>query len=189
MNPPTPQNAPAEPSGSLAAGRRRTWVRVIVATTAVAAIILAVTLFIPGRAWQTLPSEPFDAAAPGTSGEVVLLKGVHTVRHSKSPLPSETARQADGKPTLVWFSGTWCTTCASMDAYAQPTMEQYQPRIALVEKSVDHDRAAVTRYGVRGTPPVVLIHPNGKELARFTAAANAADFARLIEAALTKGGV
>ncbi|RLT44121.1 MAG: hypothetical protein DWI58_01525 [Chloroflexi bacterium] len=189
MNPPTPPGAPVQPPEHTVSNRLRTWVRALVAAGVVAAIILAVTLFIPGRAWQTLPPEPLDAAAPGAPGQVVLLKGVHTVHHSKSSLPSEAARQADGKPTLVWFSGTWCTTCASMDAYAQPTMEQYQPRIALVEKSVDHDRAAVTRYGVRGTPTFVLIDPAGKELARFTAAANAADFARLIEAALTKGGV
>ena len=188
--PPTPPTPPTPPPPATSSQRRGNGRRIAAyAIGAVVLAIVAVALVFPGRSWQTLPFEPADAARPGAAGEVVVLQGVHTVRHSRAPLPTDAARQPDGKPTLVWFSGTWCTTCASMEPYAQQTMERYQSRIALVEKSVDHDQPAVARYGVRGTPTFLLIDATDKELARFTYAANATDFAQQIEAALKKGGV
>lgn len=123
----------------------------------------------PSGAAQTNLAASSASSAPLAPDQTVrMLKGgIHTVAHSLVPLPSASAPRADGRPTLVWFSGTWCDVCASMEPYTNATLAQFDGQLAFVEKSVDHDRGAVTRYGVRGTPTFVLIDAQGKELGRF----------------------
>ena len=118
----------------------------------------------------------------GTSIEVY--GGVHTVLHSPDPLPTEAAPSEDSRPTLVWFSGTWCHFCELMEGFAHSAAGQFPDRMRFVEKSVDHDGAAARRYGVRGTPTFVLIDERGRELARFSYQPDAARFTQQIEAAL-----
>lgn len=115
-------------------------------------------------------------------------RGVHTVLHSPDPLPTEASPSRDSRPTLVWFSGTWCHFCASMEGFAHAAAGRFTDEIRFVEKSVDHDRAAARRYCVRGTPTFVLIDVEGRELARFSYQPDAERFARQIEAALTAAG-
>lgn len=124
---------------------------------------------VPNQPAQTTIASNTASSAPATQEEAVrmLRGGIHTVAHSLAPLPSASAPRADGRPTLVWFSGTWCDVCASMEPYTNATLAQFDGQLAFVEKSVDHDRAAVSRYGVRGTPTFVLIDAQGKELGRF----------------------
>ena len=118
-------------------------------------------------------------------GDVQVYTGsAHTVYHSTAPLPAAAAPRGDGKPTLVWFSGTWCHFCEQMEPFAFETAEGFGERMAFVEKSVDHDRPAATRFGVRGTPTFVLIDAGGNEVARFHYQRSAQDFAAAIEAAL-----
>ena len=118
-------------------------------------------------------------------GDVQVYTGsAHTVYQSTAPLPAAVAPRGDGKPTLVWFSGTWCTFCEQMEPFAFETAEGFGERMAFVEKSVDHDRSAATRFGVRGTPTFVLIDAAGNEVARFHYQHSAQDFAAVIEAAL-----
>lgn len=131
-----------------------------------------------------------SAAVEAKSGQVrVLTGGPHTVHHSEAALPTAEAPQSDGKPTLIWFSATWCTTCASMEAWATDVGNEFAGRAAFVEKSVDHDRAAVSRYGVRGTPTFVVIDASGREVTRFFAPGSTAAFRTAIEQALGKAGV
>jgi thiol-disulfide isomerase/thioredoxin len=119
------------------------------------------------------PSSTVDAsvqavAAENAGGPVEALTGSrHTVYHSAAALPDETHPRADGRPTLIWFSGTWCDFCERMDPFAYDVMAAYRERAVFVEKSVDHDRNAAARYGIRGTPTFVLIDAAGNELTRF----------------------
>lgn len=112
----------------------------------------------------------------------------HTVYHSSRPLPTSSSPTSDGRPTLVWFSGTWCEFCEQMEPFAHEVASEFRDRLIFVEKSVDHDRNAAGRYGIRGTPTFVLIDDEGRELARFGFVRNAADFAAQIEASLTRAG-
>ncbi|GAB4338383.1 MAG: hypothetical protein Kow0010_26720 [Dehalococcoidia bacterium] len=112
----------------------------------------------------------------------------HTVYHSSRPLPSASSPASDGKPTLVWFSGTWCEFCEQMEPFAHRVASGFRDRLTFVEKSVDHDRSAAGRYGIRGTPTFVLIDTQGRELTRFGFVRGEADFAARIEAALTAAG-
>ena len=128
-------------------------------------------------------------AREASGGEVQVYTGsAHTVYHSTAPLPVAAAPRDDGKPTLVWFSGTWCTFCERMESFALATAEGYGARMTFVEKSVDHDRSAASRFGVRGTPTFVLIDAAGNEVARFHYQRSPQDFAAAIEAALGQAG-
>ncbi|WP_322797396.1 thioredoxin family protein [Tepidiforma sp.] len=119
--------------------------------------------------------------------EVRVLSGSrHTVYHATAPLPTESTPTSDGRPVLVWFSGTWCDFCERMEPFAHATASQFRDRLVFVEKSVDHDRSAAARYAVRGTPTFVLIDPTGRELARFGFQPTAEAFAAAIEAALQR---
>ena len=110
-------------------------------------------------------------AIPGTA---------HTVYHSEQPLPTVSEPRSDGLPTLVWFSGTWCPYCEQMEPYAFETAAEFSDRMIFVEKSLDHDRDAAGRYGVRGSPTFVLIEADGGELARFVGYRSEADFREAI---------
>ena len=75
-----------------------------------------------------------------------------------------------------------------MEPWALETAGQFSDRMAFVEKSVDHDRSAASRYGIRGTPTFVLIDDAGNEVVRFHYQGNAGDFQQAIEAALAQAG-
>lgn len=128
--------------------------------------------------------------AEGNAGSNVdaLTGSKHTVYHSSAPLPDANSPQPDGKPTLVWFSGTWCEFCHSMEPFAHSVMSQFREEAVLVEKSVDDDRSAAARYGVRGTPTFVLIDASGRQLTRFGYQPSADQFAARIAEALSLGG-
>ena len=119
---------------------------------------------------------------------VVIKGGVHTVDHSTAPLPSAVTPRVDGRPTLVWFSGTWCEICELMEPYVGPTIAQFDGRMAFAEKSVDHDRSSASKFGIRGTPTFLLIDAQGRDAGRFFYQPDGVRLGQTIEAALTKIG-
>ncbi len=182
------------PSGL--AALRRSLPQIAVGATALVAAVLLGAFVLAARddasppAAVTAPSGAGAAAAPaGEAASVRVLEGgVHTVYHSLAPLPTEATARADGRPTLVWFSATWCTVCASMDSYANDTFAQFDGRMAFAEKSVDHDAAAVSRLGVRGTPTFVLLDAQGRELERFLYQPDASRLTQAVDQALRANG-
>jgi thiol-disulfide isomerase/thioredoxin len=119
--------------------------------------------------------------------EVKVLAGSHhTVYHSSAPLPTSKDPRADGRTTLVWFSGTWCEFCEQMEPWAHATAAEYAERMVFVEKSVDHDREAASRYAVRGTPTFVLIDATGRPIAQFFFQQSRTAFSNAIEQALSR---
>ena len=121
-------------------------------------------------------------------GVKVLTGSHHTVYHSVPPLPTASAPRADGLPTLVWFSGTWCEFCEQMEPWAHATAAEFSDRLVFVEKSVDHDRDAAARYGVRGTPTFVLIDASGRSMGQFFFQQSKSGFRSAIEQALSRVG-
>lgn len=153
---------------------------------------IAALIVLRGGSSDSSPAAADTAAAQvarenAGGGEVRVLTGSrHTVYHSAAPLPTESNPRADGRPVLVWFSGTWCDFCERMEPFAHPTASRFSERLVFLEKSVDHDRSAAVRYAVRGTPTFVLIDAAGREIARFGFQATAEAFAAAIEAALQR---
>jgi predicted DsbA family dithiol-disulfide isomerase len=58
--------------------------------------------------------------------------------------------------------------------------------MVFVEKSVDDDRNAASRYGIRGTPTFVLIDAAGQEVTRFGFQRDEQSFVTAIESALAR---
>ena len=71
-----------------------------------------------------------------------------------------------------------------MEPYTDQTIAQFDGRMAFAEKSVDHDRPAASRFGIRGTPTFVLIDAQGRELQRFFYQPDGALLGQAIDAAL-----
>jgi thioredoxin-related protein len=71
-----------------------------------------------------------------------------------------------------------------MEPFAHETAAQFGDQVVFIEKSVDHDRGAASRYGVRGTPTFVLIDAEGDEISRFFYQNNQNAFAGAIADAL-----
>ena len=181
-------------SAAASTSRRRVW-RIVGAAGLVVAVALGIFALraqpgIPSTAVGTRNDGAVVAAAEGGASGTILLKGgVHTVRHSTAPLPTAAAPRPDGRPTLVWFTATWCEVCESMAPYAHQAIAEFDERIASVEKSVDHDRPAASRFSVRGTPTFVLIDAQGHEVQRFFYQPDGARLRQTIDAALKKIGV
>ncbi|MGE0600589.1 MAG: thioredoxin family protein [Dehalococcoidia bacterium] len=163
----------------------RSWA---IGAAAVAALGVVVVLAIQAAGRESTEDPTITALArENAGGEVRVLTGTHhTVYHSVAPLPSDGVPRADGKPTLVWFSGTWCEFCERMEPFAHQAASDFADRLVFVEKSVDDDRSAAARYGVRGTPTFVLIDASGQEIARFGFQPTLPAFAQAIETALAR---
>ena len=131
-----------------------------------------------------------EQLARDNAGTAVTVHGgsAHVVYHSDPPLPSAAAPRADGQPTLVWFSGTWCHVCEQMAPFAHQTASTFRGRMVFVEKSVDHDRGSSSRFGIRGTPTFVMLDASGTEVIRFHGSPDAVSFAAAIERALAALG-
>ncbi len=157
-----------------------------------AAVVAVLAFAFVRSGGSETPADPAGvqlASANAGGSDVKALTGSHhTVYHSVAPLPSASAPRADGRPTLVWFSGTWCEFCEQMEPFAHETAGQFAGRMVFAEKSVDDDRSAASRYGVRGTPTFVLIDAAGREVARFGFQRDAQAFATAIESGLARVG-
>ncbi len=153
---------------------------------AVAIVVVGLgALVVAGGGQSTADAATEALARENSNGPVRVLTGrAHTVYHSTEPLPTSSSPRADGRPTLVWFSATWCTVCDRMDGFVHEVVSQFTDRIVFVEKSVDHDRDAASKYAVRGTPTFVLIDAEGRETASRFYYQTADGFARAIEAML-----
>lgn len=75
-----------------------------------------------------------------------------------------------------------------MDPFAYSVATDFADRLVFVEKSVDHDRSAASRYGVRGTPTFVLIDASGSRVSQFNFQMPAESFTAAIEQGLQAGG-
>ncbi len=181
--PQTPKGGGAAPGGGVS------WSTVGWGAAGIGLVLLLGAVFF--TAGEPLPSDPVTAslASANAGTDITVYRGrAHTVYHSSAPLPTSEAPRADGQPTLVWFSATWCTVCERMEPFAHETASAVRGEVSFVEKSVDHDRSAASRYGVRGTPTFILIDAAGRELSRFHAQLDAASFAAAIESAISQAG-
>ena len=155
-----------------------------------AAAVVAIGVFVVLNSSTTVADPETAALAEAASGGPVEIYtgSAHTVYHSPAPLPTSARPRLDGKPTLVWFSGTWCEFCEVMDPFAYTVATSFTDRLVFVEKSVDHDLSAASRYGILGTPTFVLIDENGSRVSQFSFQGTAESFAAAIEQGLQTGG-
>ena len=103
--------------------KRRAWLPWAIGGAVLVAVIAGFVIMRVTNTTSAAPDAGVAAVARTNAGtEVKVYTGTHhTVYHSTAPLPSETNPRADGKPTLVWFSGTYCEYCEQMEPFAHRT--------------------------------------------------------------------
>lgn len=149
------------------------------AWTAVIGVVGALgVLFVQSATQSSEVSAELEAIAiENARGPIEVYTGSqHTVYHATEPLPTQASPRGDGKPVLVWFSGTWCSFCKQMEPFAHQNANEYTGQFAFMEKSVDHDRDAAARFGVRGTPTFVFMTKTGEQVDRFSSIRDAESF-------------
>jgi thioredoxin 1 len=138
------------------------------------------------------------AEAPAEEGEAVAPGGTESRAPAEAapyqPLGSENepaalvAAEAGriGQPTLVWFHADWCHVCQEIKPVVTAMQADYQGKAAIVKLNIDQpdSSAAVTKYGVRGTPTFVLFGRDGQAIEQFTGWPGEAEVAVLLDRAI-----
>jgi len=84
-------------------------------------------------------------------------------------------------PVLLDFRADWCVACVELEkrTWPDPDVERLLKQMAPVRLDVTRNSSAdqeiQSRYSVRGLPTVILLDPQGKELARFVGFKGPAD--------------
>lgn len=126
-------------------------------------------------------------ARSNAGGQVIAIQGTeHTIYHALDPLPSASSPRADGRPTLVWFTGPACAACEDLRGI-NTVMAGYRGRVVFMEKAADRDTAAA-RYAVGNDPVFLLVDASGEELGRFPLPEDEAAFRAALDALLARTG-
>lgn len=89
------------------------------------------------------------------------------------------------KPTVVDFHATWCGPCKVLEPRLEKVLNNFNKnannnQIQLVKVDIDQLSELSGKYDVQAVPTVVAIK-NGKEVSRFTGAADESRIQKMIE--------
>lgn len=98
------------------------------------------------------------------------------------------AAAAAARPTLVYFTATWCGPCKMMTSTTlqDAPVSKVIAGISHVGVDIDAHQDLATQYGVNSIPTFVLIAPGGDEVERTTGYEATADFLPWLNGALTE---
>ena len=154
--------------------------------------------FVIGSLW--LSPAPSSGAAPtprATRAESVLAAAptrVHWTDFGNGLALAE----SEGKPLIVTFVASWCGYCQKMDRTTWTEPQVIAKLAGLVAVRVDVDETAprngyagadlASRYGIRGTPALMLIDAAGRALARADGYRDGPQTLTWLETALQRHG-
>lgn len=78
--------------------------------------------------------------------------------------------ELERKPLLVLFRASWCRWCGEMTAkvFSEQQVVQRSRRFICVAVDADRDPDICRTHGVRGYPTILVLSPDGREIARRT---------------------
>jgi thiol-disulfide isomerase/thioredoxin len=98
---------------------------------------------------------------------------------------------AERKPVLLYWGATWCPPCNRLKATLFNRQDFIEQSRGLVMVHVDGDRPGAQRLGarfkVRGYPTLVLLQPDGTEIARLPGEAEPEQVVALLQRGLAGG--
>src|SRR6266849_7875289 len=84
------------------------------------------------------------------------------------------------KPVLVDFWAAWCAPCRMLAPTVDAIAEKYAANALVVKVYVDNNPSISQRYGIKGTPTLILFK-GGKEEERVVGATSKESISRLID--------
>ena len=86
-------------------------------------------------------------------------------------------------PVIVEFGATWCGPCRALEPMLERMAQKWGTARKFATLNVDDSPALATRFGVRGTPTIVVF-AKGKEVARQIGLTNEAKIAAIVDQAV-----
>jgi thioredoxin 1 len=99
------------------------------------------------RALDGAAAQPASASPSGNRDSRILT--VRDADFNARVLQSET-------PVMVEFVATWCGYCTLFEPTVQSIASEYAGRVTVAKMDIDRSPATASRYGVDGTPTVIL---------------------------------
>ena len=144
-------------------------------------------------ATETAPASIIRCASCGKRNRVrAVASGTPRCAVCHQPLPwlveaderSFDAEIGAAVPVLVDLWAPWCGPCTMMAPILEQVARDRAGRLKVVKLNVDDNPRVAARYGVQGIPLLVL-HRDGREVARLTGAAPAGRLNAWINSQLT----
>ncbi|MGO9232380.1 MAG: thioredoxin [Bryobacteraceae bacterium] len=86
-------------------------------------------------------------------------------------------------PVMVEFWATWCGPCRQFEPTVKAIASEYAGRIKVGKVDIDQSPATTRRYGINGTPTVVLFK-QGQPVGSIVGATDKAELARMLRSGL-----
>jgi thioredoxin 1 len=86
-------------------------------------------------------------------------------------------------PVMVEFWATWCGPCRRFEPTVEAIASEYAGRLRVGKVDIDQSPATTRRYGIDGTPTVVLFK-QGQPVGTIVGVADKAEVARMLRSAL-----
>ena len=91
--------------------------------------------------------------------------------------------QKENKYILIDFWAVWCTECKEMDvkAFQSPEVKEVLKNFVLLKVDVDEVPQLRAQFHVGGMPVIVVVTPEGEEVARITGYQTAEQLVRFLK--------
>lgn len=134
------------------------------------ALLLPVAFALILRACNNNQKEKVDYSADSTSTQQTA-GGQATEDAVKSDVDEDAIirsgfKSADGIPTVVDFSATWCGPCRQFKPIFHQTAADYKGKVDFISIDVDSYQRLSEKYGVQSIPCIIYFDANGKEMSR-----------------------
>jgi thiol:disulfide interchange protein len=91
----------------------------------------------------------------------------------------------EGKPTLLFFTASWCPPCKQMKSDVLPQdaiASTIRDNFVGVYVDIDERGADASAYGITGVPTFIVFNKDGQEVARQSGGMSASEFKQLLAA-------